>query len=220
MGINMNEMNGTYGYGSCGAGGGKKVGVRVESRYHEIGEDTSEALCYFAALADLAAEDADDSANDRPDVSDADRFTSDNAAVLTNYLRQVFEPDDERVEIYTEGELFSAGGRLEVRYREPKEATGMGNSVTSISFDEKNRGIITITRGGDVYAALVLERGVRHTCAYNTGPVPLLIYTTAKRIDNKLTSSGGTLDMIYTIESQFGTAQFNRVTVTVTVERG
>lgn len=192
----------------------KKIGVRVDSRYHEVDEDTSEAFCYFAAMVDLMSE------KDAGEIvgADGERFTANDAAELTGFVRDMLEAGDESISIYTEGELYCGDGRVEVRYREPNELTGMGESVTSISFDESNRDIITITRGGDVCTALVLECGVRHTCAYNTDALPFIIYTTAKRIKNGLSESGGILDMIYTVEAQHGTAQFNRVTVTVTLE--
>lgn len=186
----------------------RKVGIRIESRYHEIEPDTSEAFCYFAEMLNAEAES---------DESGSEEFTSDDAAEITRLIREIFEVDDEKIELYTEGELYFGDGKLEVRYREPNEVTGMGESVTSISFDSDNREIITITRGGDVYSALVLERGVRHTCAYNTDALPLIIYTTAKRIKNELHRDGGMLDMIYIVEAQSGPAQYNRVTVTVTV---
>lgn len=189
----------------------KKVGIRIESRYHEIDEDAGEAYCYFAEMVDAVAE-FDEELEDGSE----DKLTADEAAKITKLIRDIFEEEDEAVEIYTEGELYCGDGKIEVRYREPSEVTGMGESVTSISFEESDRDIVTITRGGDVYSALVLERGVRHACAYNTDTMPFIIYTMAKRIDNGLTESGGVLDMIYTVEAQHGAAQFNRVTVTVT----
>lgn len=190
----------------------RKVGIRIESRYHEIEPDSSEAFCYFAEMLNAEAESCGET-----DGMCGDSFTSDEAAEIMRLVREIFEADDEKIELYTEGELYFGGGKFEVRYREPNEVTGMGESVTSISFDFDNRDMITITRGGDVYSALVLERGVRHTCAYNTDALPLIIYTTAKRIKNEMTQDGGVLDMIYVVEAQSGPAQYNRVTVNVTI---
>ncbi len=185
----------------------KKVGIRVVSRFHVIEPDTSEALCYFAEMMDSAVDDGEDGS----------AFTKDDADELFGIMRDALGTDDDCIDIYTEGELYVGDGKLELRYAEPEEVTGMGKSVTSITFTEERRDIVTVTRGGDVYSALVLERGVRHTCAYNTEVMPLLVYTTAKRIENTLTASGGVIDMVYTVETRAGTAQYNRVTVTVGV---
>ena len=190
----------------------KKVGVRVESRFHEIEPDASEAFCYFAEMIGEAGE-----IGDMIGGGD-DNFTSKDADALTNFMREIFESDDDATEVYTEGELFINDNMLEVRYREPKEVTGMGPAVTSLSFDMDSPGIVTITRRGYVYSTLVIERGVRHTCAYNaSGTAPFLIYTMAKRVDNKLTADGGELNMTYMVETQAGPVQFNRVAVKVTI---
>lgn len=191
----------------------KKVGVRIESRFHEIEDDTSEAFCYFAEMVDsVSASGGEIFAG----IGD-EEFTASDAEELTGLVRDLLLSNDENISIYTEGELRTRDGRVEVRYREPDDALGLGSSVTSITFDEADRDIVTITRGGEITMALVLERGVRHACAYNTPVMPMIIYTTAKRVDNRLTDAGGALDLIYTVETQGGAAQFNRVTVTVNV---
>ncbi len=195
----------------------KKVGVRVESRFHEILPYSDDAFGFFAGMADLAAEDG------------SGEFTKSDADDFIKLVSELFEPDDETTDFYTEGELYYGGGKLEIRYREPCELSSvggvggvgsLGETVTSVYFEEENRELVTITRGGAVYSALVLERGVRHTCAYNTCSLPIVIYTTAKRVDNRLTPSGGVLDLIYTVETQSGPAQYNRATVTVNVTDG
>ena len=177
------------------------VGIRIKSRFHEIEPDKTESLCYFAEMMESVMEGDD----------------SEESEEVRRFLKFLFDDDGEcdNFEMYTEGELYYGDGKLEVRYREP-EITGMGDSVTSISFDCGDRSLVTITRGGDVYTALVLERGVRHTCAYNTSSQPFIVYTTARRIENSLDRRGGTLDMIYTVETGMSPPQFNRMTMTVT----
>ncbi len=203
----------------------KKAGIRVVSRFHPIEEDAPEAFLYFAEMMDVMTGGEPAGAEFFSDIDgdggepggDIDPRVRRAACEMVDAARGALEDVDDKYEIYTEGELICGGGRLEVRYREPDELTGMGDTVTSISFEEERRGIVTVTRGGDVYSALVLERGVRHSCAYSTEPLPLVVYTTARRIDNGITENGGTLDMIYTVEARAGEAQYNRVTLTVTV---
>ncbi len=177
---------------------GKKVGIRVSSHFHDIEPDAAESLCYFAEMLDQ--------------VDDED------GEQLKALLRLIIEDesDDDSLDMYTEGELYTGDGKTEIRYREP-DVESMGETVTSVSFDDGDRELVTITRGGDVYTALVLEQGVRHTCAYNTGSLPLLIYTTARRIENTVGEDGGVLDMIYTVETGMSPPQFNRITMNVTL---
>ena len=177
----------------------RKVGVRIRSRFHDIEPDASESFCYFAEMIDNMGDGED-------------------GEQIKQLIKMLMEDEGEceKFEIYTEGELYTGDGKIEIRYREP-DMTGMGDTVTSVSFETGNRDLVTITRGGDVYTALVLERGVRHTCAYNTSQLPLLIYTTARRIENSVGENGGELDMIYTVETGMSPPQFNRMTMNVTV---
>ena len=185
------------------------VGIRIRSRFHEIEPDTSESLCYFAEMMGSMISEGygDDEENEQ--IRGLLRFLMDDEG----------DDDGDSFEMYTEGELYSGDGKIEVRYREP-EISGMGDCVTSISFDCDDRDLVTVTRGGDVYTALVLERGVRHTCAYNVGPRPFTVFTTAKRIENSLSRSGGKLDMVYTVETGMAPPQYNRMSITVTPVRG
>ena len=185
------------------------VGIRIRSRFHEIEPDTTESLIYFAEMMESMISDDTGDSEENEQIKGLLRFLLDDDG----------DSDGDSFEMYTEGELYSGDGKIEVRYREP-EISGMGDCVTSISFDCDDRDLVTVTRGGDVYTALVLERGVRHTCAYNASSRPFVIYTTARRIDNNLSRNGGQLDMIYTVETGMSPPQFNRMSITVTPVRG
>lgn len=139
---------------------------------------------------------------------------SDTGEFVQAVIDSIFKNNTETLDLYTEGELYYGDGRIEIRYGE-SELTGLGETVTSVSFDESDRGLITILRGGDIYSAIVLQRGVRHLCVYETEGLPIEIYTTAKRVINSLTDCGGTLEMIYTVETHDEPAQFNRMCLTV-----
>lgn len=169
------------------------VKVRLKSQFHEVIEERSDAVRYFAEVMSFV-----------PDIDlDADEM-----------VKSLFPDDTESMEICTEGELYYGDGRIEVRYVEP-EVTQMGESVTAVSFEESDPGLVSVMRGGDVYTALVLERGVRHACVYSTEIMPITIYTTAKHVRNELTAEGGELELVYTVEAQGGIVQFNRMTMTV-----
>lgn len=182
----------------------KEVIIKIKSQFHEIERERADAVRFLTEMRSFASEEAEGIISD-------DGFDE--------LIRELFTDESETMEICTEGELVSEGGRIEVRYAEPAP-TEMGETVTSISFDESDRGLVAVMRGGDVYTALILERGVRHSCVYNTTYVPITIYTTAKRVENTLTENGGELHLVYTVESGVGVEQFNKMTITVTpVER-
>ncbi len=97
--------------------------------------------------------------------------------------------EGERIEINTDGELCCEGGRVELLYDET-ELTGMEGSRTSISYEEKHPGLITMIREGTVSTALVFEEGVRHHCVYKTPYMPFQICVHTLRIENFLESEG------------------------------
>lgn len=171
-----------------------KVKVKLRSQFHEVINERTDAVKYFTEMM-AAASEID------PNVDEM--------------LKSLFPDNTETMEMCTEGELYYGDGRIEVRYVEP-EITEMGDSVTAVSFEEAEPGIIAVMRGGDVYTALILELGVRHGCVYNTELMPITIYTTAKQIKNTLSYTGGELSLVYTVEAQKGIVQFNRMVMTVT----
>lgn len=171
----------------------KAVKVRLKSQFHEVIDERTDAVRYFAEMMSMA---------------------SGIEADVDEMIKNLFPDDTETMEMCTEGELYYGDGRIEIRYAEP-EITEMGDSVTAVSFEESDRGLIAVMRGGDVYTALILERGVRHACVYSTQMMPITIYTTAKQIENGLTRDGGTLLLVYTVETYEGPVQFNRMVMTV-----
>lgn len=97
------------------------------------------------------------------------------------------EPDE--IEINTVGKMRFADSRLEVSYDE-SEVTGMEGSVTSVSFDLSDKGIVTMLREGSVSTALVFEAGRRHHCLYKTPYMPFEVCVNTLAIDNRLDVDG------------------------------
>ena len=97
--------------------------------------------------------------------------------------------ESENIEISTDGKLCETEDRVEISYDET-ELTGMEGSKTSISYDKKDTGIITMVREGTVSTALVFEQGKRHHCVYKTPYMPFQICVHTLCIENKLNEEG------------------------------
>ncbi len=178
----------------------KEVIIKIKSQFHEVDPEKTDAIRFLTEMKHAASEE---------DASS--EITNDGFDAM---IQELFENEPETMEICTEGEITSDGKRIEIKYTEPA-TTGMGETVTSVSFDVSDRGLVSILRGGEVYTALILERGVRHSCVYNTAYFPLTIYTTAKRVENTLTENGGELYLVYTVEGGMGVVQFNKMSINV-----
>ncbi len=177
------------------------VRVRLKTQFHEVINERDDVL---RQISDMMMY-----------VSEEDLHGED----FNGMIKQLFDEKEESMEMCTEGELYFGDGRIEIRYVEP-EISDMGDSVTAVSFEETAPELVAVMRGGDVYTALILERGVRHACVYSTSLMPITIYTTAKQLENRLGKDGGELIAVYTVETQEGVVQFNRMCMTVTPVNG
>ena len=97
------------------------------------------------------------------------------------------EPDE--IEISTVGKKRLTDSRFEIYYDE-SEVTGMEGSVTSVSFDISDKGIVTMLREGSVSTALVFEAGRRHHCLYKTPYMPFEVCVNTLSVDNRLEEDG------------------------------
>ena len=107
-------------------------------------------------------------------------------------------PEPDRIEIKTFGTFKIDGDRAEISYEE-SEATGMEGSLTSVSFDMREAGLVTMARTGVVSTALVFEKGKRHHCIYKTPFMPFEICVNTLNVRNRI-AEAGTLELDYIIE--------------------
>lgn len=106
--------------------------------------------------------------------------------------------EPERMQIKTVGSFCVDGDRCRISYRE-SEVTGMEGSVTEISFDMRNSGIVTMTRSGAVSTALIFENGKRHHCVYETPYMPFEVCVRTLSVKNDIGASG-LMELDYIVE--------------------
>lgn len=106
--------------------------------------------------------------------------------------------EPEKMQIKTVGSFCVDGDRCCIAYRE-SEVTGMEGSVTEISFDMKDSGIVTMTRSGTVSTALVFENGKRHHCVYETPYMPFEVCVKTLNVRNDI-AVNGCMEIDYIVE--------------------
>ena len=108
-------------------------------------------------------------------------------------------PDSEtdHIDLMTHGTLTDLDGALEVSYQET-ELTDMEGTTTSIIVQGSQ---VTLMRNGPVCSQMVFERGRRHLSVYSTpyGNLEIAVFT--RRLENRLTPQGGTLEIDYALEA-------------------
>ena len=121
-----------------------------------------------------------------------------------NYLitiKGTMEHDGEResVELMTRGKFVRRGSSYFIAYEET-EATGYAGCTTTVKATADAREVV-MTRFGKVPSQLVIEKGVRHICHYETGFGSVSLGVAADVIELDLTDAGGRLQFSYTLDS-------------------
>ena len=121
-----------------------------------------------------------------------------------NYLitiKGTMEQDGEResVELMTRGKFVRRGSSYFIAYEET-EATGYAGCTTTVKATPPAREGVR-TRFGKVPSQLVIEKGVRHICHYETGFGSVSLGVAADVIELDLTDAGGRLQFSYTLDS-------------------
>ncbi len=107
--------------------------------------------------------------------------------------------DSDTVELMTRGSLIHKDSAYYIVYQET-EATGYDGCTTTVRVADDARRV-TMTRFGRVPSQLVIEKGTRHLCHYETGYGILSLGIAADEIEPSLTQDGGRLKFSYMLDT-------------------
>ena len=119
------------------------------------------------------------------------------------------------VELMTRGSLVHKDGAYYIIYKET-EATGYEGCTTNVKVADDARKV-SMLRFGKVPSQLIIEKGTRHLCHYETGYGAISLGVAADVIEHQLSDQGGKLNFSYTLDS--GAENFiSRNLVAITVD--
>ena len=125
------------------------------------------------------------------------------------------EEKEEFVELMTRGSLVHKDGAYYIVYKET-ETTGYEGCTTTVKVAEDARKV-SMLRFGKQSSQLIIEKGTRHLCHYETGFGSMTLGVTADEIVNELTEKGGTVRFAYLLDANSADlVSRNRLEVTVT----
>lgn len=133
-------------------------------------------------------------------------------AFLTIKGIQRSDGEDNVVELMTCGKLYRRNGVFYLSYDET-ELTGYSGSKTLLKIEKNDK--ITMTRSGNANAQLIIERGRRHQCVYDTGFGSMTIGVSGDKILAELDEKGGLIDFSYSMDMNTALTSENRVIITV-----
>ena len=121
--------------------------------------------------------------------------------------------EQERIQLKPRGSFLRRGNSFFITYEET-ETTGYAGCTTTVKVaaDESR---VAMLRFGPASSQLIIEKGVRHVCHYETGVGALTLGVAADEIRCQLTDAGGQAFFSYTLDD--GTQELSRNLVEVTV---
>ena len=135
-----------------------------------------------------------------------------------DWEKVIREEDRDHIELMTRGSLVLKGGSYYVTYRET-ETTGYEGCTTTlkIAADGSRVAMLRFGKGGGAGTQLLIEKGRRNLCHYETGFGSMTLGVTADEIDCQLTEKGGTARFAYLLDADSAElVSRNRLEVTVT----
>ena len=129
-------------------------------------------------------------------------------------MEQAGETDS--VELMTRGSFVRRGGSFFITYKE-SEATGYAGCTTTVKVAE-NAQKVSMLRFGPAASQLIIEKGTRHLCHYETGYGSMTLGVAADEIESQLSDEGGRVKFSYTLDADQDTV-LSRNLVTITVKR-
>ena len=111
--------------------------------------------------------------------------------------RQAYEDQEpDVIELVTEGSMEWVDGGWEISYEE-SDLTGLTGVRTTFRVEP---GTVTLTRTGKLQSQMVFRQGVAHDSLYQMDFGALMMRVCAKQLLVDLTSEGGMIDLVYSIE--------------------
>lgn len=129
-------------------------------------------------------------------------------------IKGVYRQDgqEDQVELLTEGSYYKRNGHYYIAYDE-SEATGFEGTHTVLKVEEDGK--VTLIRSGGTRSQLIIQRGVRHQCHYDTGVGSMTIGISGDRVDSYLDDHGGRLEFAYSLDINTLLASENQVSIHV-----
>lgn len=116
-------------------------------------------------------------------------------------IKSKIEQDDDtsNIELMTRGSFAHRGGSFYITYAET-ETTGYAGCTTTVKVAE-DESRVSLLRFGPAASQLLIERGRRHLCHYETGYGSMTMGVTADEIESHLNDKGGTVKFSYLLDA-------------------
>lgn len=134
-----------------------------------------------------------------------------------NYLisvvgKQTVDGESDTIEVITNGNFTDEDGVITITYPEySDEDPNIKTDTTVVLSDNK----LTIERNGEMSSRLILEKGVRHQCLYDTPMGQLIIGVFTDQITSSFDEHGGDIRAAYQLDFNQNAVSYNEFHITI-----
>lgn len=121
--------------------------------------------------------------------------------------------DRDVVEVLTTGSFYRRENNYYIIYDE-SEATGFNGAKTVLRYEPTAKRV-TMSRTGSVQSRLVIEKGRRHQCNYDTGYGSMMIGVLGNSLQSDLSDIGGSISFGYSLDINTALTSENTVDILV-----
>lgn len=125
---------------------------------------------------------------------------------------QSLDGETDKIEVLTSGKFMRRRDHFYIGYKEYSEENPSEYYDNLIKVEPN---MVTINRNGGVQTRLMLEKGRRHQCIYQTIAGDFTIGVFTKTLNNNLGDKGGTLEVSYTLDFDTNLVSENRFYIKV-----
>ena len=114
-------------------------------------------------------------------------------------MEQTHQGEADHIQLLTRGSFLQKDGNFYITYKE-SETTGYEGCTTTLKIS-RDAHRVALLRFGPKPSQLIIEKGTRHVCHYETGYGAVSLGVAADTIEHALTEQGGRLRFSYTLDS-------------------
>lgn len=126
--------------------------------------------------------------------------------------RQKIDDEVGEITLTTLGSYVTKGDTRYIVYKE-YDPDRNNQAVTSVLKVERGNSVTLMRGAGNT--RLILEKGKRHQCQYDTGAGALLVGVFTSEVDSRLNDKGGELEVNYTLDINADLSSTNHILITV-----
>ena len=131
---------------------------------------------------------------------------------ITVIGKQTVDGEEDKIEVFTDGDMTLENDKVTITYPEYPEEDPTKKTETTVTLEN---GVLLIDRQGEMSSHLILEKGKRHECLYQTPMGQMFIGIFTDEIKTELSGHGGKITAAYQLDFNRTVVSYNEFYISV-----